>query len=106
MVEGGSGMSVKRRRQANFMKPAIVEWEDAAAYQEDTHVDKLLDEDAPVIRKTVGWFIGRFRGRLYLCTDNDGAEEGDHAIGTPIKIPVGMVRKITFLKEAEARKIR
>jgi hypothetical protein len=94
------------RRGPNFMRPCCVEWEDAASYQEDTHVEKLLAEDEAVIRKTVGWFIGRFKGRFYLCTDNDGAEENDHAIGTPIKIPVGMVRTITFLNPGETVKIR
>jgi hypothetical protein len=92
--------SVIKRRQKNFLRPCIVRWEDADGDLEQSDIDSLLSR-APTVRKSCGWYLGKYRGKVYLCMDNDGEIDGKHMIATAARIPVGMVLSITFLEESE-----
>lgn len=79
----------------------VVEWVDAASKWGDY---KLSDVVEPLpLRKSIGFLTRHDKAEVRLASTDDRANADLDSVGDILRIPVGMVKRIVFLKEIRTR---
>ncbi len=81
----------------------VVSWEDATASGSQQHESPAatLASYTPCIRRTTGYWAGRTKDVVCVCTDDDRTASSPLAIAGPMWIPASLVRGITVVSSTQ-----
>jgi hypothetical protein len=86
----------------------VVEWEDAysSAAASYSSPQEALDSHFPLIRRSVGFYLGESKGSVILGTDDDRTGPTDGSCGGRMGIPKSLVSKITKVGSIKLKAVK
>lgn len=87
--------------------PVIVVWVDAESHAGDYELEEVVKHPLPV-RRSIGFLVRKTRAEITLVGTDDRFAKGveKEMIGDALRVPMGMVQKIVYLREdPRARKV-
>jgi len=86
-----------RKPKAPVIEPftiVVAEWEDcyANASSQFNTVEEALASYSPMIRRTVGYYVGENEHAVLLATDDDRVSNAREALGGVMYIPKALIR--------------